>query len=67
MIEASVRSALLALLDEIEDLRAHQAMTSAVLSALPDLSTTNLEELKAPMLEKCRIAYSNLRKEIEDL
>jgi hypothetical protein len=67
MIEAGVRSTLLALLDEIEDLRAHQAMTTAVLSALPDLSTTDLESLKAPMLEKCQLAYSNLRKEIEEL
>jgi hypothetical protein len=67
MIEAGVRGALLALLDEIVDLRAHQAMTSAVLSALPDLSTMHLEDSKAQMLEKCQLAYSSLRQEIEDL
>jgi hypothetical protein len=65
--DASIKAALLALLTEVEDLRAHQAVTTVVLSALPDLSTTNLAELKDPMLEKCRIAYGDLRKEIEDL
>jgi hypothetical protein len=64
---APEKDVLLKLLCEIEDLRAHQALTTVVLSSLPALSATNLVELTGPLLEQSRLAYSGLRGEIEDL
>jgi hypothetical protein len=67
MNNARIKQVLSLLLDEIEDLRAHQGVTSVVLSALPDLATTNLALLKEQVLEKSQNTYPELRAEIENL
>lgn len=63
----SVKVILQSLLNEIEDLRAHQVVTTVVLSALPDLSTTNLSELKTAALDKNSESYDALRRTIAEL
>jgi hypothetical protein len=64
---AQEQAVLLKMLDEIEDLRAHQVVTTVALSALHELSTTNLPKLKETALEKNVESYAALRQTIAEL
>jgi hypothetical protein len=55
------------LLNEIEDLRAHQILTSVRLSVLPSLAATDTSALKAEGVEKNAESYEEVRRTIAQL
>jgi len=64
-LNEELKSILKALVDEIEDLRAHQVVSSVTLSCLPSLETTKFDELKSIALSKNQESYEKLRREID--
>lgn len=63
----NLREVLLALLNEIEDIRAHQVVTTVALSVLPDFSQTDFQKLKTDALHKNAESYTALRQTISKL
>ena len=66
-MDDALKATLYRLVDEIEDLRAHQLLSTIVLNNLPELRTTDLHELESQSVEKNRENYEALRQTIAEL
>jgi hypothetical protein len=62
-----LKDVLYRLVNEIEDLRAHQLLSTIVLNNLPELRATDLNELENQAVEKNRKNYEALRQTISEL
>lgn len=56
-MDAKLKDVLYRLVNEIEDLRAHQLLSMIVLNNLPELKTTDLNELESQPFEKNRAKH----------
>ena len=66
-MDDALKATLYRLVDEIEDLRAHQLLSTIVLNNLPELKATDLGELEKQSVEKNRENYEALRQTIAEL
>jgi hypothetical protein len=62
-----IKAVLNSLLDKIEDLRAHQVLTTVRLSVANSFQVTDLDGLEAKAFEKNRAIYATLRQTISEL
>jgi hypothetical protein len=66
-VNEDLKAILRDLLDEVEDLRALQVVTTVSLQALPSFAQTDMEKLKNTALDKNRANYEVLRQAIAEL
>jgi hypothetical protein len=66
-VDDDLKDVLQRLLNEIEDLRAHQVLTTVRLSTAPSLAVTDIDDLKAQALEKNAGSYAEVRQTIAAL